>query len=147
MAQELERQPTAAEIGKELNGMDPERVEELLGYKEDAFFILDEPIGEDKESLLGDFIDVTDRGVEEVVLEKVVCENLLSILDTIDKRARTVVELRLGLRGGTRRTLREIGEIVGDEKPLSHTRVGQIFDESMKLLVDTARDQGITADF
>src|SRR3712207_8439858 len=62
--QELEREPTAEELGLELD-MTPERITELLEYSRDLVS-LDQTVGADEESRLGDFIERSEEHTSEL---------------------------------------------------------------------------------
>src|SRR3954466_11535573 len=63
MHQDLEREPTPEELGLELD-MEPERIIELLEYSRDLVS-LDQTVGTDEESRLGDFIESAHAAVAE----------------------------------------------------------------------------------
>jgi RNA polymerase nonessential primary-like sigma factor len=132
--QELEREPTAEELGLELD-MTPERVTELLEYSRDLVS-LDQTVGADEESRLGDFIEDADAAVaEDAVAFQMMKGDVRNVLSTLEDRERDVVVLRFGLDGGQPRTLEQIGKQFG----LSRERVRQIERETMAKLRDPQR--------
>ncbi|MEQ4537428.1 MAG: RNA polymerase sigma factor RpoD, partial [Billgrantia sp.] len=85
--QELEREPTAEELGLELD-MTPERITELLEYSRDLVS-LDQTVGADEESRLGDFIEDTDAAVaEDAVAFQMMKGDVRNVLGTLEDRER-----------------------------------------------------------
>ncbi|HLM06579.1 MAG TPA: RNA polymerase sigma factor SigB [Blastococcus sp.] len=134
MHQELEREPTAEELGLELD-MPEERITELLEYSRDLVS-LDQTVGTDEESRLGDFIEDADAAVaEDAVAFQMMKGDVRNVLNTLEDRERDVVVLRFGLDGSQPRTLEQIGKQFG----LSRERVRQIERETMAKLRDPQR--------
>jgi RNA polymerase nonessential primary-like sigma factor len=134
MHQELEREPTAEELGLELD-LPEERIVELLEYSRDLVS-LDQTVGTDEESRLGDFIEDADAAVaEDAVAFQMMKGDVRTVLGTLEQRERDVVMLRFGLDGGQPRTLEQIGKQFG----LSRERVRQIERETMAKLRDPQR--------
>jgi RNA polymerase nonessential primary-like sigma factor len=134
MHQELEREPTPEELGLELD-IPEERIVELLEYSRDLVS-LDQTVGTDEESRLGDFIEDADAAVaEDAVAFQMMKGDVRKVLATLDDREREVVVLRFGLEGNQPRTLEQIGKQFG----LSRERVRQIERETMAKLRDPQR--------
>jgi RNA polymerase nonessential primary-like sigma factor len=134
MHQELEREPTAEELGLELD-MPEARITELLEYSRDLVS-LDQTVGTDEESRLGDFIEDADAAVaEDAVAFQMMKGDVRNVLNTLEDRERDVVVLRFGLDGSQPRTLEQIGKQFG----LSRERVRQIERETMAKLRDPQR--------
>jgi RNA polymerase nonessential primary-like sigma factor len=134
MHQELEREPTAEELGLELD-MPEARITELLEYSRDLVS-LDQTVGADEESRLGDFIEDADAAVaEDAVAFQMMKGDVRNVLSTLEDRERDVVILRFGLDGHQPRTLEQIGKQFG----LSRERVRQIERETMSKLRDPER--------
>jgi RNA polymerase nonessential primary-like sigma factor len=134
MHQELEREPTAEELGLELD-LPEERITELLEYSRDLVS-LDQTVGADEESRLGDFIEDADAAVaEDAVAFQMMKGDVRTVLSTLEDRERDVVVLRFGLDGQQPRTLEQIGKKFG----LSRERVRQIERETMAKLRDPQR--------
>jgi RNA polymerase nonessential primary-like sigma factor len=132
--QELEREPTAEELGLELD-LTPERITELLEYSRDLVS-LDQTVGADEESRLGDFIEDADAAVaEDAVAFQMMKGDVRNVLETLEDRERDVVIMRFGLDGEQPRTLEQIGKRFG----LSRERVRQIERETMTKLRDPQR--------
>ena len=118
---ELGRRPTFAEVGESI-GETPEKAEELLNLKKPMVY-LDKPVGDDKESRLGDFI--ADKGQKEAidVVEVEMRErDVNEVLNTLPSRSATVLRMRFGIDDGIPKTLDEVGRVLG----LTRERIRQI---------------------
>jgi RNA polymerase sigma factor (sigma-70 family) len=135
LALRLGREPAAAELAVAL-GVEVCRVVELLGYDRDPVS-LDQTVGEDGESPLGDFVADIGAGVPDPVSYGLLKREVTSVLDTLTEREREVVQLRFGLNDGRMRTLEEIGHEFG----LSRERIRQIEKSSLSKLRDPSRAQ------
>jgi RNA polymerase primary sigma factor len=126
---ELGREPTAAEIGKDLE-LTAEEVEHIRRSAQTPVS-LEKPVGDEDESEFGHFI--TDENMPlpdeeaEVTLRK---ETLRKILGTLSSRERQVLELRYGLDGQHPRTLDEVGRTFN----VTRERIRQIENQSLKKL-------------
>ncbi len=128
---DLQRQPTHAEIARHL-GLTEDQVR-------DAFqaarlpISLETPIGEEGDSVLSDLVaDVVSRQPAEEVEDALFGESVSSALDDyLTPREAQALRLRFGLdRGGTERTLAEVGDALG----ISRERVRQLEAEAMAKL-------------
>ena len=138
MHQELSREPTEEEIGLELD-LTTERVGELLRHARDLVS-LDQTVGTEEESRLGDFIEDADAPMAEDAVEfDLMRTGVQAALSTLDDREREVVRLRYGMDGAKPRTLEQIGKEFG----LSRERVRQIERETMAKLREPARTGGL----
>jgi RNA polymerase primary sigma factor len=126
---ELGREPTAAEIGRELE-LSADEVEQIRRSAQTPVS-LEKPVGDEDESEFGHFI--TDENepqpdeAAEVTLRK---ETLRKILGTLSSRERQVLELRYGLDGQHPRTLDEVGRTFN----VTRERIRQIENQSLKKL-------------
>src|ERR1700754_732026 len=122
LAQQLERDPTPAEIGAKLD-LTEAKVEHLLKLGQEPVS-LETPVGGgDETAELADFIadDAGDRPLE-VVARELRDRDVQSVLNSLPPRERSVIELRYGLGDVGPLTLEEIGKEVG----LTRERVRQI---------------------
>ena len=121
LIQELGREPTPEEIATEM-GVSPERVREIQKISQEPVS-LENPVGEDGESQLGDFIEDA-QSVSPV--EEVACivkrEEIVAVLGLLSQRERNVLLLRFGLEDGCPRTLDEVGKVFG----VTRERIRQI---------------------
>jgi RNA polymerase primary sigma factor len=126
---EFGREPSAAEIGRELD-LTAEEVEHIRRSAQTPVS-LEKPVGDEDESEFGHFI--TDENLPlpdeeaEITLRK---ETLRKILGTLSSRERQVLELRYGLDGQHPRTLDEVGRTFN----VTRERIRQIENQSLKKL-------------
>jgi RNA polymerase nonessential primary-like sigma factor len=135
LAARLGREPSVAEIAKALDV--PEfQVIELISYDREPVS-LDQAVGEDGESALGDFVVAVDpRGEPGDGLTRGELRNEVEIvLATLSERESAVIRLRFGLDDGRQRTLDEVGREFG----LSRERIRQIEKVTMLKLRDPQR--------
>jgi len=124
MTQELNREPTIEELGKELE-MEPEKVEYVMKIKQDITS-LDAGVGrdgDDEDSVLRDFIE-DEEGVtpEESAASQLLKEQVQSILSTLSDREQKIIKMRFGLENGKSHTLEEVGQ----EFAVTRERIRQI---------------------
>jgi RNA polymerase sigma factor (sigma-70 family) len=132
----LGREPSTVEIATELE-IEPFKVIELLSYDREPVS-LDQTVGEDGESQLGDFIADGDTfASNDNVSYALLKAEVGRVLDTLSEREREVIRLRFGLDDGRQRTLDEIGREFG----LSRERIRQIEKGTMNKLRDPARTE------
>ncbi|GAA4466911.1 hypothetical protein GCM10023170_078540 [Phytohabitans houttuyneae] len=118
----LGREPTIAEIAKAM--VVPEfQVIELISYDREPVS-LDQAVGEDGESALGDFVAGVDPREEpaDSVAQGELRSEVEIVLATLSQREQAVIRLRFGLDDGRQRTLDEVGREFG----LSRERIRQI---------------------
>jgi RNA polymerase primary sigma factor len=125
MTQELNREPTIEELGKELE-MEPEKVEYVMKIKQDITS-LDAGVGRDgdgdDDSLLKDFIeDDVSVTPEESAASQLLKEQVQSILSTLSDREQKIIKMRFGLENGKSHTLEEVGQ----EFAVTRERIRQI---------------------
>jgi RNA polymerase primary sigma factor len=112
LAQALERQPTAEEIATAL-GQPLERVERVLEAARRPIS-LETPVGEDGEHTLGDFLQDDDLPTPaDFASQQLLRRDLARALDHLNERERRIIDLRYGLADGQRRTLEEVGWVLG----------------------------------
>ena len=109
LAQELGRDPTPAEIAKEM-GISESKVREIIKIAQEPVS-LETPIGEEEDSHLGDFIeDENAPAPAEVASNAMMREQLQEVLHTLTPREEKVIRLRFGLEDGQAHTLEEVGK-------------------------------------
>jgi RNA polymerase primary sigma factor len=129
MHQRLGREPTAEELGEELD-KSPAQVQELLRTSRQPIS-LDSTIGEDGETRIGDLIEDTDSPeASELVDRQLMADQLRRALGVLSTREATIMAMRFGLYDGTPRTLDEIGKHLG----LTRERIRQLEKESLSKL-------------
>jgi len=134
LMQEIDRDPTAEEIADEL-GMTTARVREILKIAQSTTS-LEKPVGDDGDSLLGDFIqDTSHPSPDESASEELLKENIKEVLDTLTEREAKVLKMRFGLDGYKPMTLEEVGKAFG----VTRERVRQIECKALRKLKHPSR--------
>jgi len=134
LMQELDREPTPEEIADEL-GMSSQRVREILKISQSTTS-LEKPVGDDGDSLLGDFIqDTSHPSPDESASKELLKENIKEVLDTLSEREAKVLKMRFGLDGYKPMTLEEVGKAFG----VTRERVRQIECKALRKLKHPSR--------
>ncbi|MEK7063975.1 MAG: RNA polymerase sigma factor RpoD [Patescibacteria group bacterium] len=134
LMQSLGREPTDEEVGKELE-LTPERVREILKISQKTTS-LETPIGEDDDSLLGDFIaDEGQISPYEATTKQLMLENVEEVLSTLTDREAKVLKMRFGLHGAKALTLEEVGREFG----VTRERIRQIESKALRKLRHPSR--------
>src|SRR5690606_24615273 len=112
LLQDLVREPTAAELASAMD-LTPERVLEVQRYARSPIS-LDQTVGNEGETQLGDFIEDAEAVVaSDVVTFSLLQSHLQQVLQTLTDREAGVIRLRFGLVDGRPWTLDEIGQVYG----------------------------------
>ena len=136
LLQDLGREPTPEELAKEMD-ITPEKVLEIQQYAREPIS-LDQTIGDEGDSQLGDFIEDSEAVVAvDAVSFTLLQDQLQSVLATLSEREAGVVRLRFGLTDGQPRTLDEIGQVYG----VTRERIRQIESKTMSKLRHPSRSQ------
>ena len=126
LLQDLGREPTPEELAKEMD-ITPDKVLEIQQYAREPIS-LDQTIGDEGDSQLGDFIEDSEAVVAvDAVSFTLLQDQLQSVLQTLSEREAGVVKLRFGLTDGQPRTLDEIGQVYG----VTRERIRQIESKTM----------------
>ncbi len=138
MLQELGREPTREELAVEMD-VTPEKVLEIQQYAREPIS-LDQTIGDEGDSQLGDFIEDSEAVVAvDAVSFSLMQDQMTSVLATLSEREAGVVRLRFGLTDGQPRTLDEIGQVYG----VTRERIRQIESKTMSKLRHPSRSQSL----
>ena len=108
LMQVLGREPTDEEVAERL-GWSEARIKSVKGVAREPIS-LETPIGEEEDSILGDFIE--DKDVENPAGQtafSLLQEQLADVLKTLPKREQEVLKMRFGLDDGYSLTLEEVG--------------------------------------
>jgi RNA polymerase primary sigma factor len=136
LLQDLGREPTPEELAREMD-ITPEKVLEIQQYAREPIS-LDQTIGDEGDSQLGDFIEDSEAVVAvDAVSFTLLQDQLQSVLETLSEREAGVVRLRFGLTDGQPRTLDEIGQVYG----VTRERIRQIESKTMSKLRHPSRSQ------
>ena len=138
LGQNLGRDATDAELASELD-ISVERLHELVDHARDLVS-LDQTVGTDEDSALGDFIaDSEATKPTEAVEFDLMRRQLTAILNSLEPREAAVVRLRYGLADGNPHTLDDIAKKFN----LSRERIRQIERETMAKLRHPSRAQSL----
>jgi RNA polymerase primary sigma factor len=142
LLQELGREPTVDEIAEAMSKgqevvVTPDKVREIIKASQQAIS-LDTPIGEEEDRTLGDFIeDPAALAPAEAAANRLLKEQVASVLDSLTGRERRVLQLRFGLEDGRARTLEEVGK----EFNVSRERIRQIEAIALRKLRHPSRSR------
>jgi RNA polymerase sigma factor (sigma-70 family) len=140
LAVSLGREPSIAEIAKAL-AVPEFQIIELISYDREPVS-LDQAVGEDGESPLGDFVAAIDPNQPGATSQGELRNEVEIVLATLSERESAVIRLRFGLDDGRQRTLDEVGREFG----LSRERIRQIEKVTMLKLRDPERASRLEAD-
>ncbi len=135
LMQELGREPTPEEVAKEMD-IDPEKVREIIKVSQEPTS-LEAPVGEEKDSTLGDFIPDEEIRPEDQASVELLKSHLSEVLDTLNDREKKVLRLRFGLEDGRQRTLEEVGREFG----VTRERIRQIEAKALRKLRHPTRSK------
>ncbi len=136
LAQEHGREPSAKEIGKEME-ISAEKVGEIVKVSQ-LPISLESPMGEEEDSHLGDFIE--DRNAlppADAASKQLLKEQIDSVLSSLSPREQRVLQLRFGLEDGRSRTLEEVGK----EFNVTRERIRQIEAKALRKLRHPSRSR------
>jgi RNA polymerase sigma factor (sigma-70 family) len=141
LATSLGHEPSIAEVAAAL-GVHDYQVLELISYDREPVS-LDQAVGEDGESPLGDFVARVDPSEEpaDAVSNGLLRSEVEIVLATLSQREQDVIRLRFGLDDGRQRTLDEVGREFG----LSRERIRQIEKITLHKLRHPSRAQRLEA--
>jgi RNA polymerase primary sigma factor len=129
MEQDLGRPPSPKEIADEM-GLEPRRVRWTLKVARHPLS-LQKPVGEEKNSELGSFIEDKETPPPPEVAEQTMLRATLEeLLTTLRPREERILRMRFGLQDGYRYTLEEVGEKFG----LTRERIRQIEKQALRRL-------------
>lgn len=136
LLQDLGREPTPYELSKEMD-ITEDKVLEIQQYAREPIS-LDQTIGDEGDSQLGDFIEDSEAVIAvDAVSFTLLQDQLQDVLHTLSEREAGVVKLRFGLTDGMPRTLDEIGQVYG----VTRERIRQIESKTMSKLRHPSRSQ------
>ncbi len=136
LEQKIGHPPSPEEIAVELE-LPPERVRRYLRVSRRPLS-LEQPVGEEEESNLGQFIE--DEGVEsppDAAEQTLLREKMEDLLDTLRPREARILRLRFGFQDGHTYTLEEVGHKFG----LTRERIRQIEAQALARLRHPSRSR------
>ncbi len=129
LVQELGREPTPEEIAEKMD-MPVDKVRKVLKISKEPIS-LDTPIGEDEDSLLGDFVE--DKRVidpAEATIRISLAEATRKVLSTLTPREEKVLRMRFGIGERCDHTLEEVGK----DFKVTRERIRQIEAKALRKL-------------
>jgi RNA polymerase primary sigma factor len=133
LMQELGREATPEEIGKELD-LSGDRVREIFKISQETTS-LDTKVGEDEDSTLGDFVPDESESPIDTASKQLLKDHLDDVLSTLTDREAKVLTLRFGLDGSQPKTLEEVGKVFG----VTRERIRQIEAKALRKLKHPSR--------
>ena len=134
----IRREPTDDEIAQQL-GWPLARVKQVKNVAREPIS-LETPIGEEEDSILGDFIE--DKDVENPATQTaftLLQEQLRTVLNTLPPREQEVLKMRFGLEDGYSLTLEEVGLYFD----VTRERIRQIEAKALRRLRHPRRANGL----
>jgi RNA polymerase primary sigma factor len=136
LVQALGREPTSAEIGKQMD-IPAAKVRKVLKIMQ-APISLETPIGEEGDSHLSDFIaDRASVSPAEAVINVNLKEQTAHVLHTLTRREEKIMKMRFGLEDGSEHTLEEVGL----EFAVTRERIRQIEAKALRKLRQPSRSR------
>ncbi|MBI2008034.1 RNA polymerase sigma factor RpoD [Candidatus Amesbacteria bacterium] len=135
LMQKLGREPSAEEVAAEMGEITAHRVREILKIAQDTTS-LETPVGDEEDSMLGDFIADTSQPTPiEAASKELLKENIEEVLATLSDREARVLRMRFGLDGKNPMTLEEVGREFG----VTRERIRQIEAKALRKLKHPSR--------
>jgi RNA polymerase primary sigma factor len=140
LQQQYGREPTVQEISQAME-LSADRIREIASILPQPIS-LDTPVGDDQDTLLGDFVeDPNAQTLEEAGARAVLREQVAEVLESLSPRERRVLDLRYGLDNGRQHTLDEIGLELG----VTRERIRQIEAKALRKLRHPSRSKKLKA--
>jgi RNA polymerase nonessential primary-like sigma factor len=137
LEQELGRRPVIEEVATKLD-KPSKAVHKLFGFNEPATSA-DGPLANGNKSIMDSIADDQQNTPEDEYAEQAAGELLGHWLELLPKQQRIVVEHRFGLHGKGRRTLEEVGQLLG----VTRERVRQVQLAALIRLREISRREGV----
>ena len=136
LTQELGREPTRGELAEGMR-TSPQKMDKLISNAQ-APLSLEQPMGEEGDVTLGDFIpDDETLSPDQAVVRQQARQEIDGLLHTLTSREQEVLQLRFGLQDGQARTLEEVGAELGKTRE----RIRQIEAKALRKLRHPSRSR------
>ncbi|UCF37113.1 MAG: RNA polymerase sigma factor RpoD [Acidobacteriota bacterium] len=140
LAKELGREPTDDEVAEKM-GITPAQVQKILKIAQQPVS-LEAPVGSERESQLGDFIEDADvRSPVDAAVNLNLMEQTSRVLRSLSPREAEVVRMRFGIGDGSERTLEEVGQRFS----VTRERIRQIECKALRKLRHPSRSGKLKA--
>jgi len=140
LTQELDREPTPAEIAEKME-MPVDKVLKILKIAKEPISF-ETPIGEEEDSHLGDFIeDKSASSPGENVMNSSLTEQTRKVLATLTPREERVLRMRFGIGERSDHTLEEVGQ----DFDVTRERIRQIEAKALRKLRHSSRSKRLKA--
>ena len=134
LMQDFGREPTPEELAQAME-LPVARVREIFKIAQETTSLAT-PIGEEEDSVLGDFIEDTSQPQPyEHASKQLLKENIDEVLETLSEREAKVLKMRFGLDGYQPMTLEEVGREFG----VTRERIRQIEAKAIRKLKHPSR--------
>lgn len=138
LTEKLGRDPTDKEIAKEVNLT--ERTVTGLRLGKTTTISLHDPIQHGEDGEFRDIIpDEKTTSPDEIVQDEETLRHMVRLIDRLDERERTILNLRFGLNGERPRTLEEVSQTIGRTRE----RVRQIQNQALEKLRLLLEEDGV----
>jgi RNA polymerase primary sigma factor len=136
LVQKKGREPTCQEISEKMN-MSVRKIRKIKKFAQEPIS-LETPIGEEKDSHLGEFIEDKDiPSPTDTVIYNNLKEQIREVLETIPEREAKILKIRFGLGEGNEHTLEEVGQ----QFRVTRERIRQIEAKALRKLKRPSRIQ------
>ena len=140
--QEMGREPTYAELSKELN-LDEKKIKNIIKISKEPVS-LETPVGDSDDTYLKDFIeDENEYTPVDAVVNDDLKEKVREILKTLTPREEKVLKMRFGIDVASEHTLEEVGK----DFSVTRERIRQIEVKALRKLRHPSRSKKLVAFF
>ncbi len=134
--QEHGREPTYAELAKELN-IDEKKIKNIIKISKEPIS-LETPVGDSEDAFIKDFIEnENELSPAEAVVSNDLKERVRKVLKTLTPREEKVLKMRFGIDVASEHTLEEVGKDFG----VTRERVRQIEVKALRKLRHPSRSK------
>jgi len=140
--QEHGREPTHAELAKELN-IDEKKIKNIIKISKEPIS-LETPVGDSDDAFIKDFIESeTDYSPSEAVSSSDLKKRVREMLKTLSPREEKVIKMRFGIDVASEHTLEEVGK----DFSVTRERIRQIEVKALRKLRHPSRSKKLRAFF
>ena len=140
--QEHGREPTHAELAKELN-LDEKKIKNIIKISKEPIS-LETPVGDSEDASIKDFIESeTDTSPSDTVANNDLKERVREVLKTLTPREEKVLKMRFGIDVASEHTLEEVGK----DFSVTRERIRQIEVKALRKLRHPSRSKKLRSFF